>query len=305
MRCRTAPATAFIFIVLGPTLAFAEARAVKGETIKALISGGTVQLDTPIGATLPLNFAPDGIVTGSSVVLAFYLGSTTDRGRWWISGNKLCTKFNRWFDREQSCLTIRPEGRKFGWTKDGGDTGTASIISNTKRLYGSASALTGGVSAAEMVRFAEERAAAGSPKQVQIAALSAAPPKLPKPQTAAQPRPTPAPGTATLAVRDDPNAWLPLSAVKGAALPAPKQVAYSPPAPEPAPSLTNTYKVSRVTSGDVLNVRTGPDAEAYIVGSIPSNARGLVLSGICQTQWCPVSYHKLSGWVSHQFLELE
>jgi hypothetical protein len=301
MRLGLAPATAFIVSAIGVAAAYAETGPVKGETVKLLISGGTVELDTPIGAKLPLSFAPDGTVTGTSVVLAFYLGSTTDRGRWWISGNKLCTKFNRWFDREQSCLLIRPEGRKFGWTKDNGDTGTASIISNTKRLYGSASALTGGISAAAMVRNAEERAAASAAaeKQAQVAAQTVA---MTVPQVQ-KPKPRPVVAMMTPAAKDDPQAWLPMSAVKIAARPMVQNIAYTAPAKAVAAPLT--YKVARVTPSDVLNVRGGPNGDAAIVSSIPPDARGLAMSGICQADWCPVSYRQRHGWVNRQFLELE
>ena len=323
MRLGLAPATAFFVFLVSASAAFAQTRPVKGETIKALISGGTIQLDTPIGATLPLNFAPDGTVTGSSVVLAFYLGSTADHGRWWISGNKLCTKFSHWFDREDSCLLIRPEGRKFAWTKNNGDTGTASIISNTKRMYGSASALTGGLSAAAMVRNAEERmaaaaatnsaaaaaahSAAAAAKPVQLAALSAPQVPKPKPQLPAQFQPESAPAPVAPAVIDDPQAWLPLSVVKVASIPEPTpeptKVAYTAPAvTAPTPS---SYKVAGVAADDALNVRGSPDAGAGITGTIPATARGLVVSGICQAEWCPVSYRQQYGWVSRQFLELE
>jgi hypothetical protein len=318
MRFGLALATAFIVLAGSVASAAAQTRPVKGETIKALISGGTIQLDTPIGATLPLNFAPDGTVTGSSAVLAFYLGSTKDHGRWWISGNKLCTKFSRWFDREESCLLIRPEGRKFAWTKDNGDTGTASIISNTKRLYGSGSALTGGVSAAAMVRHAEERmaaaaaaatkSAAAAAKPVQLATLSV--PTLPKPkvQSPAQSShlaSTPPP--VALAEPEGPYAWLPMRVVKAAftAVPSPEPAVTENLAPPVAAAPPSTFKVARVNADDVLNVRGSPQPEAEIIGSIPSTARGLVMGGICQAEWCPISYQRQIGWVNRQFLETE
>ena len=292
MRLGTAPATAFFCLVLSAISASSEPRPIKGETIKSLISGGTIHLDTPLGTTLPLNFMPDGSVNGSSVVLAFYLGSTTDRGQWWIDGNKLCTKFTRWFDREKSCLTIRPEGRKYAWTKDNGETGTASIISNTQKLYGTASAL-GGSSAASMVRNAEERAEQvvhGASKPVQLAVLPVKPQQLPKPKIAP-------------VIKDDPNAWLPMSAVRAAVKPTPVKIALVAPPSKPYPA--PTYKVARVNANDVLNMRNAPAGEASVTSSIPSNARGLVMRGICQAEWCPVGFGQLYGWVNRQFIELE
>lgn len=332
MRFWSAPATALFVFGLSAATAFAETRPIRGEIIKSMISGGTIQLDTPIGAKLPLSFAADGTVTGTSIVLAFYLGSTTDHGRWWISGNKLCTKFSRWFDREQSCLVIRPDGFKFAWTKDDGDTGTASIISNTQKLYGQASALTGGVSAAALVRNAEERAAAAAAREktVQMAALSAPPPVRPTTQAPVQasaevnvqrqtaPEAATPAAIITPAIFDDPRAWLPVSAAWEAAKPVEVAMTETVVGAETvaAPAITapqapasfrppQTYKVAGVTPYDVLNVRSNPQPDADIVGTIPPGAHGVVVSGMCQADWCPVSYQKQSGWVSHQFLKVE
>ncbi len=319
MRLGTVPATAVcVFVVAavaaaGPALA--ETRPIKGETIKSLISGGTVELDTPIGATLPLTFAADGTVIGRTTLLSFYLGSTSDRGRWWISGNSLCMKWNRWFDAKQSCLLIRPEGRKFAWTRDDGDTGTASIVSNPKRLYASASALTGGVSAAAMVRNAEERAAAQAAKPVQAAALQVQPqPKAAPRAVQAQlvqilPRPAPAvvaPDAVTVPDANEPQTWLPKSALKLEPQTAAIRVALTTPQPVAKASATMlTYKVARVNTDDVLNMRSGSNADAAVTGSIPAGARGLILKGMCQAEWCPVGFQNQYGWVNRLFIELE
>ncbi len=338
-------------------------RPIRGEIVKALISGGTVELDTPIGAKLPLNFAADGMVTGNSVVLAFYLGSTKDRGRWWISGNTLCTKFFRWFDAKQRCLSIRPDGAKFAWTMDDGDTGTATIVSNTKRLYGAGSALTGGISAAHMVRNAEERLAAAEAKpaadqvdSVQVASLSV-PPQTVKPKikpnlqpdaatsetavtTEVPARPqapvvdapaveAPVPAMAAANATGDPRAWLPMSATKleihavvttpvapAAVMKTNTRTASAEAVPstfrarEPVEKVAQagpaqTYKVAGVTEDDVLNVRLGPQMAAAVIGAIPRDARGVVVSGQCLAEWCPVTYQKQYGWVSQLFLEAE
>lgn len=314
MRSWSAPATAFIVLVVTAAAALAETRPIRGETIKTLISGGTIELDTPLGSKLPLKFDPDGTVSGSSVVLAFYLGSTSDRGRWRISNNKLCTKFARWFDGKDRCLTIRPaDGSKFAWTMDDGDTGTASIVSNTKKLYGSASALTGGVSAVAMVRNAEERmaAAAAKAKAAKIAALSApapakpkaAPPALVQPALATEPDPAIL-MSAVATVEDHPQAWLPMSVVRNAANIKPVNVAYMAAATE-APAATPTYRIAGVATSDALNIRRGPQVNAEVIGSIPAQASGVALNGSCEGDWCPVTFQSQAGWVSLQFLQAE
>lgn len=66
-----------------------------------------------------------------------------------------------------------------------------------------------------------------------------------------------------------------------------------------------TYRVVRVASDDVLNIRQRPDAEAAIVGSIPASGRRVRLTGYCAGEWCPVSFERYTGWVNRYYLTLE
>ncbi len=99
-----------------------------GDTIKSTISGRTLNLDTPMGAALPITFREDGTMTGRAGKLAFYLGSSKDTGRWWVRGSKLCQKWSRWLDREETCIRVMTAGDKISWRRDDGLTGTASLV---------------------------------------------------------------------------------------------------------------------------------------------------------------------------------
>lgn len=85
-------------------------------------------------------------------------------------------------------------------------------------------------------------------------------------------------------------------------------------APSPVPTLpvipptTQTlYKVIDVASNDVLNMRGGAGVDYDLVGSIPPQATGLLVTGAGQQvdgyTWVPVQYNNVNGWVNSRFLQ--
>lgn len=109
----------------------AAAQSVSGDGIRQLVTGKTVHLDSPFG-TIPITYNENGTMAAKSNALALtvYLGSATDRGRWSVSGDRLCLKFFKWFHGDMHCMTVRQDGRKIGWRRDDGLTGTATIAAN-------------------------------------------------------------------------------------------------------------------------------------------------------------------------------
>jgi N-acetylmuramoyl-L-alanine amidase len=71
------------------------------------------------------------------------------------------------------------------------------------------------------------------------------------------------------------------------------------------PSETQTYRVANVAPNDVLNIRSGPNADLSIVGAIPGEGRGVRMVGACSGQWCEIDYRGARGWVNRQFLTSE
>jgi N-acetylmuramoyl-L-alanine amidase len=67
----------------------------------------------------------------------------------------------------------------------------------------------------------------------------------------------------------------------------------------------STYKVTGVASNDVLNIRSGPDANSTIVDTIPPDGTGVRMVGGCSGQWCPVEYGNAKGWANSRFLVRE
>jgi hypothetical protein len=111
------------------TGALADPVPLAGDELKTTVSGSIVEIDTPLGTTVPMRFGTDGLVSAEAGALAPVLGAAKDRGRWWVDGDKLCTKWFRWFDARVRCLTIARDGSRIAWRKiDDGETGTATLI---------------------------------------------------------------------------------------------------------------------------------------------------------------------------------
>ena len=133
---------ASVMTVLAATTAgIAEPVALKGEALLQLATGRTVFLQSPYG-TLPVTFKADGTLSGTATgALAFYLGSTSDRGRWSVKGDRICQKFFKWFDGETHCLDVKQDGRRLVWRRDDGLSGTATVSADNSAPFEKPSAL--------------------------------------------------------------------------------------------------------------------------------------------------------------------
>ena len=99
-----------------------------GDELKAKLNGALVEMDTPLGTKIPVRFGTDGLVSGEAGELAALLGSEKDRGRWWVDGDRICSKWFRWFDAEPQCISVQQDGSRLFWKEDGGKTGTATLV---------------------------------------------------------------------------------------------------------------------------------------------------------------------------------
>lgn len=115
-------------LVLAPGIARAEPIKLGGSEIRETVTGSLLELDTPLGTTLPIRFTGDGLMSGKAGSLASVLGASKDRGRWWVKGDKLCYKWFRWFDAEAQCLTVHMKDERVYWRQDDGKRGTATIV---------------------------------------------------------------------------------------------------------------------------------------------------------------------------------
>ena len=111
----------------GPAV-FAEPAVLTGDELKTLMTGATVKVDTPFGMQLPVQYTSNGQISGEAGGMAGFLGSPTDHGRWWVETDRLCHKWSRWFDRDVQCLRIVRDGQRLQWSRDDGQKGTATLV---------------------------------------------------------------------------------------------------------------------------------------------------------------------------------
>lgn len=71
--------------------------------------------------------------------------------------------------------------------------------------------------------------------------------------------------------------------------------------PPQRPATTN-FRVVGVASWDKLNVRSRPNSNARLRGTLTSGAACIALTGKCRSGWCPIRYRNVSGWVNARFL---
>lgn len=106
-----------------------QARELDANDIRDKVTGKRIYLAAPLGGEFPLFYRKDGQVDGSGEAVGLgRLARPTDTGRWWINGNRLCQRWQTWYDGKQMCFQlISLGGDKLRWNQDNGDTGTARI----------------------------------------------------------------------------------------------------------------------------------------------------------------------------------
>jgi len=254
----------------------AERASLSSGEIKETVSGATIHLDTPLGIALPLVFNPDGSVLGTAGRLAFYLGSASDRGKWWISNSQLCQKWSKWFDGETSCMQIVKNGSKFQWQRDDGKSGTAKIVSRQT-----------------VARSEPQQPTPGQP--LARASIEATSFLVPTPVLVSH-------GTRAeylVAGSEARDARSTMGVV------APEETSRIARLVHPASASAVQLRVVGVQSVDVLNIRARPSAEALVVGVVPPGGRSLDLLGACLRAWCLIRYGNVVGWANAGFLQPE
>jgi hypothetical protein len=114
--------------LLSPSMA-SPAAPLTDAQIRQKVVGKRIYLATPLGGEFPLHYKTDGQVDGSGEALGIgKFVRPTDKGKWWISQNQLCQKWQTWYDGKPMCFKLRSLGAdKLAWVQDNGDEGTARI----------------------------------------------------------------------------------------------------------------------------------------------------------------------------------
>ncbi|WP_051388528.1 SH3 domain-containing protein [Hyphomicrobium nitrativorans] len=174
-------------VVSGATAAFAGPVPLSGDDLKRSFNGALVEMDTPLGTTIPVRFGTDGLVSGEAGELAPLLGSARDRGRWWIDGDRICSKWFRWFDAEPQCLSVQQDGARLFWQQDNGKKGTATLVEGPPAEKAAPQATV--VASADSVPHPTSPSAKAKSQTKGDAARARAP--APRTQSAADPLPLP------------------------------------------------------------------------------------------------------------------
>jgi hypothetical protein len=282
------PATAVICLCAA-TMAEARSPNLSGQQINDLVAGTTVEIETPVGTKLPIHYAPDGRLSGQARSLAWYLGAVSDNGRWWVTSDQLCHKWNRWFDSEPQCMRLSKEGRIIRWRNQDGTSGSATI------------AVPASISAAAVLLSGRR----DRTRQIAPSKTLPAPASVPDEQSA---EPSAGAGHTSQQIAKETV----LQAPPGEAPPVPVRAASDsrpPPQNLAEPKRTTQpmpmFKVANVRSDDVLNVRSGPSADFDVVGELPPGSRGIAVTSACHSKWCPVEHRSTSGWVNSAYLAPE
>jgi hypothetical protein len=110
-------------------LAQAQSRPLSGEEIRTLVTDQRIYLATPLGGELPMNYRASGLVDakGEAIGLGRFF-KPNDKGRWWVSGNRLCQQWESWYSGEEICFTLARKGADgLIWVRDNGEKGLARI----------------------------------------------------------------------------------------------------------------------------------------------------------------------------------
>ena len=95
---------AVIAVLVATTRMVAAGDVVSGDGLRSAITGKTVHISTEVG-TVPVTFRADGTVTGRASGIVTYAIAASDQGRWWISGDRLCSQWGQWFKGAAQCFT--------------------------------------------------------------------------------------------------------------------------------------------------------------------------------------------------------
>lgn len=306
------------------TAAHAESTPVSGRVLNEMVAGSTVVIDAPMGYKLPIRHGDDGTIAGEAGGLAFYLGSSTDTGRWWVADDRLCYKWSKWFKSETRCMRVRRDGSRIEWEKEDGDKGTGTLTLRQTPLPAKPQTASAERAPIRIINAqaapAPQPSAAPQPEPIE-AAPRAIPQRNAPPVAATASRPEaaraidaagaarrPAPSEP----RTTPNIQIAQAGIVGGGQPLP--AAQSNPRVGPAPSPPfrvggppmppqGSYRVVSVAADDVLYVRVGPSKEHPSIGSIAPEARGVRMAGPCQGDWCLVRHLGVVGWVHSYYLQ--
>jgi SH3-like domain-containing protein len=68
--------------------------------------------------------------------------------------------------------------------------------------------------------------------------------------------------------------------------------------------LGEEHCVINVRSDDALNVRQRPSSSSRVVATLPYGNCGIIVTGECRGNWCPIEDGHDAGWVNRRFISM-
>lgn len=302
-------------LIFFPSEVFAYSGKLTGQDIKEILTGASIHLDTPFGTTIPISLGSDGIITGQAGRLATYLGSAEDRGRWWISNNKLCFKWFKWLHGEPQCLSLKLNDHQILWVLDDGMEGTATLsekpleekkyilttppqlalrpLAAPKKLFASSDVSKNKDIFSLGVHLSRALRSEKKYKRVELSAMQATSEK--KSNTSVR--------IVSQAATPDTTEIQDLRMIKKIRETAPPlNGEFATASAQSQISTVKYFAVSGLENGDTLNIRSGPSLDQAIVGEIPQNSINIKFIGPCMNFWCRIQYKNVFGWVNRYYL---
>ncbi len=115
--------------ILATVATGASADILSEQELRKAVTGKTVYLRAQ-GIELPISYRSNGTMSGRLRAFVATLAggtATADSGKWWISNNQLCQKWNRWLDGKSYCYKLSRNGSQVHWRRNDGRSGTARI----------------------------------------------------------------------------------------------------------------------------------------------------------------------------------
>lgn len=107
--------------------ALAGQKKLTGVEINAAYSGAKMSFKTNYG-TFPSVWKANGTMASRDIK-----GVVPDRGKWWVEGDRICRKWNRWFAAKEECFDVTLDGEKVKWWRaDGSEMYVNSPMTLTK-----------------------------------------------------------------------------------------------------------------------------------------------------------------------------
>jgi hypothetical protein len=110
-------------IPAAPASAGAKSSGSQPAMLASLFAGRTLVVSSRYGE-IPMRFARNGTVAGSAQALGPL--AADDRGRWWISQQRICVQWQTWMNGQPHCFAIEMAGGStLRWHADTGEEGLA------------------------------------------------------------------------------------------------------------------------------------------------------------------------------------